>query len=73
MKNKDEGLTSHSTKMVADKLLENSKYPIYPKKSRPNLSVLAQKFGIFQKKNSLGVHSPWTKLWAIILIFVLCF
>ena len=29
------------------------------KKFQPNLSAQPQKFGIFEKKLSLGVRSPW--------------
>ena len=33
-------------------------YPKCPQNLRPNLSAQAQKFGIFEKKLSLGFHSP---------------
>ena len=35
------------------------KYPKCPKTFRPHLSAQAQKFGIFGKKLSLCVRSPW--------------
>ena len=40
----------------ADSLAENTLNA--PKIVRPNLSAQAQKFGIFDKKLSLGVRSP---------------
>ena len=39
-------------------LINRPKYPKCPKIDLPNLSAQAQKFGIFEKKLSLGVHSP---------------
>jgi hypothetical protein len=38
-----------------------SKIPQMPKTFQRNLSAQAQKFGIFEKKLSLGVRSLWQK------------
>ena len=47
--------------------MENmDKEPTVPKWvliNRPNLSAQAKKFGIFKKKLSLGVRSPWSKVY----------
>ena len=40
-------------------LINQRKIPQMPQKNQPKLSVQAQKFGIFEKKLSLGVRSPW--------------
>ena len=39
------------------------KQPKCPPKFQPNLSAQAQKFRIFEKKLSLGVHCPWSQFY----------
>ena len=51
---------SHSTKIGADKLAENT--PKCPKIYLPNLSAQAQMFGILMKIGFSGVHGPCTVL-----------
>ena len=51
MENMDKGLT-------VPKYSLGQKYKKCPRIYLPNLSAQAQKFGIFEKKNSMGVRSP---------------